>query len=86
MSATDAPSCSKETITIPDSDQSDSELSELSGYDTDPEIDDGAQSDDEEHPEEDGDAWDTESLLEDALDELKTEVFDPGVFLCVCDI
>ncbi|KAF8542083.1 hypothetical protein BDD12DRAFT_424689 [Trichophaea hybrida] len=77
MSATDAPSCSKGIITIPDTDQSDSELSELEGYDTDPELDDGAQSDDEENQEEDGDAWDSESLLEDALDELKTEVFDP---------
>lgn len=63
-----APQAPPTTAIIEDSE---SELSELSGYDTVPEVD----SDDE------NEAWDSESLLGDALDEMKTEVFDEGNFL-----
>ncbi|KAI5819707.1 putative histone deacetylase SIR2 [Pyronema omphalodes] len=45
---------------------SESELSELSGYDTVPEVD----------SDEENEAWDSESLLGDALEEMRTEVFD----------
>ena len=88
------------TTTVPDTDcSSDSELSELEGYDTDPYLlhqsqedhtDADDDNDDDENDDEDGDegeeddddernAWESESVLEDALDELRTEVFDPGV-------
>jgi len=66
---------------------SDSELSDLEGYDTDPErrgatvAGDGDLGDLSEGDPDDPDAWETESLLEDMLEELATDESEPGLCL-----
>jgi hypothetical protein len=77
------PPPTKEIIVIVDSD---SELSDLEGYDTDPErhsatvADDGDPGDLSEGDPDDPEAWGTESLLEDMVGELATDESESGLF------
>jgi hypothetical protein len=63
-----------------------SELSELEGFDSDDGLGGGggggggAKGAEEEEEDEEDEMWESESLLEDALDELTTEHFAPGVY------
>jgi hypothetical protein len=70
-------------IVIPDSElDSGSELSDLEGFDSDDGLGGGGaggKGAEDEEEDEDEEMWESESLLEDALEELTTDHFAPGV-------
>lgn len=65
-------------IVMPDSElDSGSELSELEGFDSDEDVGKGEDEGDDQEEDDEWGFWESESLFEDALDEMATETFGP---------